>query len=184
MKNNTVPLLFLILALLGSCYDQRESLHLKTAKAIMEPVDNSGVKGFVIFSEDERGVKIVGEFSGLTPGEHGLHIHEFGDCGGPGAENAGGHFNPYKDPHGGPHDSPGHVGDLGNVRANDRGRAHFEKIDFVISLEGKNSILGKSIVIKKYRDDFRSQPYGNAGPGVACGIIISMDEESKEEFDD
>lgn len=137
----------------------------------MEPVDESGVRGFVIFSEEKRGVKIIGEFSGLTPGEHGLHIREFGDCGGRGAASAGGHFNPQNAPHGGPYDSPGHVGDLGNVRANYRGKARFERIDFVITLDGSESVVGKSIVITKFRDDYFSQPSGNSGPGVACGII-------------
>lgn len=165
-------LLFLLIfcLFLESC--TRDCPQYKHAKAVLEPVDDSGVRGVVIFSEEARGIRIIAEFSGLTPGDHGLHVHEFGDCSGKGAENAGGHFNPGHTQHGGPHDSPGHVGDLGNVRANSSGRARLDRMDFVISLDGTESILGKSVIIHKFRDDYLTQPSGNTGPGVACGLIF------------
>ena len=168
MKNmKNWPILLLFLFFCGSCTHENDCP--RKAKAILEPIDNSGVKGIVFFSEEKQGVKIIGEFSGLTPGEHGLHIHEYGDC-----ENTGGHFNPHNAPHGGPFDSPGHAGDLGNVNANSSGHARFERLDFVITLDGSESVLGKSIMITKFKDDFSSQPSGNSGPGVACGIIVPI----------
>lgn len=156
----------------SGCSNDCDCPDFKQAKAILEPVEGSAVKGVVTFKEEKKGVKIVADFTGLTPGEHGLIIHEFGECKGAGAVDAGRHHNPNKAPHAGPNDSPRHSGDLGNVKADGRGKAHMERIDFVIRLDGPESILGKSIVVHKYRDDYISQPSGNTGPGQACGIIF------------
>jgi len=159
------------LLFLASCSSENNHT-LKKAEAILEPVDESGVRGHVFFVEGESGVSITGSFTGLTPGEHGIHVHESGDCGGVGAANAGRHFNFDNSPHGGPYDSPGHAGDLGNVTADKNGNARISRRDFVITLDGPRSVVGKAIVIHKFRDDFRSQPSGNVGPGVACGLIV------------
>jgi superoxide dismutase, Cu-Zn family len=171
MKNT---LLVFICFFLGSCSSQNPTQY-KSAGAILEPVDGSNVRGSVLFTEENGGIKITAWFTGLTPGEHGLAIHEHGDCGGKGAANAGLNFNPDHSPHAGPFDSPGMVGDLGNVYADWRGRASLERRDFVIAFEGQNSIIGKSVVVHRYRDDYRSQPSGNVGPGVACGVILPID---------
>ncbi len=133
--------------------------------------EGMGVKGKVTFTKVSKGVKIVADFEGLTPGEHGFHIHEHGDCGGVDAASAGAHFNPTKKSHGGPDFSNRHVGDLGNIVADAQGKAHYERIDNIISLDGKDSIVGKSIIVHADKDDFKTQPAGASGSKVACGII-------------
>jgi Cu-Zn family superoxide dismutase len=134
------------------------------------------VQGVVTFSEVRGGIRIVANIEGLIPGKHGFHIHEHGACNGTNEENAGGHFNPDDHPHAGPNDSPRHAGDLGNLVADLSGRAHYDRLDFVITLDGHESIVGRSVVIHKYPDDLISQPSGNTGPAVACGVIIPFQE--------
>lgn len=144
------------------------------AYAIINPAEGSEVVGVVSFIETEGGVRIVADVAGLTPGLHGFHIHEHGDCGGPGIANAGGHYNPTNKPHGGP-DSPideRHVGDLGNLDANADGIAHYNRVDSIISLTGEQSIIGKSVLVHADPDDLKSQPTGNAGKKIACGVIV------------
>ncbi|CRX38200.1 superoxide dismutase family protein [Estrella lausannensis] len=166
-------------SLLTGCSEECECPDFKKAKALLEPIDGSNVKGVVTFIEEKRGVKIIADFTGLTPGEHGLIIHESNACSGPGAMDAGRHFNPSKAPHAGPNDSPRHAGDLGNVKADSKGKAHLERLDFVIRLDGPESILGKAIVVHKYRDDYISQPVGNTGAGLACGLIFPTESVPK-----
>ena len=165
--------------LLTGCSEECDCPDFKAAKAIVEPVDGSNVKGVVTFIEEKRGVKVVADFTGLTPGEHGLIIHESSACSGAGSADAGRHFNPSRTPHAGPNDSPRHAGDLGNVKAGSNGKAHLERLDFVIRLDGPDSILGKAIVIHKYRDDYISQPTGNTGPGLGCGLIFPTESVPK-----
>jgi Cu-Zn family superoxide dismutase len=121
----------------------------------------------------DGGVQIVADLEGLEPGKHGFHIHENGDCSAPDAESAGGHFNPDGSPHGAP-DNPAsqrHVGDLGNVEADADGKAHYERTDQIISMEGDNSIVGKAVIVHAQSDDLQTQPTGGAGPRLACGVI-------------
>lgn len=134
------------------------------------PIKGSNVKGTVTFEKVQNGVLIKADIEGLTPGKHGFHIHEKGDCGNNG-ENAGGHFNPTKAKHGGPDDAERHVGDLGNIEADANGHGHYEKVDKVVQLTGKDSIVGKSIIIHEKEDDFKTEPSGNSGSRVACGLI-------------
>ena len=134
---------------------------------------DSKVKGRVTFTKVTDGVRIIGHFEGLTPGDHGFHVHEFGDCSHEG-EAAGGHFNPTKRKHGGPTDEDRHVGDFGNVTADANGKATYDRIDKVITLSGENSIVGHSIVIHADRDDYTSQPSGNSGKRIGCGIIEAI----------
>jgi Cu-Zn family superoxide dismutase len=114
---------------------------------------------------------VVADLQGLTKGKHGFHIHEFGDCNSPDGTSAGGHFNPEGKTHGAPMDMSRHEGDMGNLEADDSGKAYLEYLDTVIKLKGPNSIIGRSIIVHKGEDDLKSQPAGNAGPRVACGVI-------------
>jgi Cu-Zn family superoxide dismutase len=135
-----------------------------------------GVKGLVTFEETGNKTKIVATFSGLEPGLHGFHIHEFGNltnyC-----QTAGAHYNPYKKTHGSPKDENRHVGDLGNVEADSEGNAKLELEDELIRLTGEHSIIGRSVVVHADEDDLGkggkedSLTTGHAGARVACGII-------------
>ena len=142
-----------------------------TAQAELHPTEGSEAQGVVTFTETDDGVRVVANLRGLEPGRHGFHIHEFGDCSAPDAESAGGHFNPTNQPHGAPTDAARHVGDLGNIDAGPDGTAHFEWVDPVLQLTGDNAIVGRSVVVHANPDDLTSQPSGNAGGRLACGII-------------
>jgi Cu-Zn family superoxide dismutase len=147
-------------------------LKVTKAIAIVHPLGDSKVSGKVTFSQQDGGVEIVGEFTGLSPGEHGFHVHEFGDCSMADGKCAGGHFNPTKQPHAGPDDAHRHVGDLGNIKADAGGKATYKRVDKMISLNGMNSIIGRSVIVHANPDDFKTQdPPGNAGARIGCGVI-------------
>lgn len=148
---------------------------IQQAVAEIRPIKGEKVKGIVTFIRVPNGIQIIADLEGLTPGEHGFHIHEFGDCGGDGGAATGGHFNPDNKKHGAPDSEERHVGDLGNVTADASGKAHYERTDRVVAFEGKHSIIGRSIVVHAGKDDFVTQPTGNAGKKVGCGIIESIE---------
>uniref|UniRef100_A0A8V0YAW7 Superoxide dismutase [Cu-Zn] n=1 Tax=Gallus gallus TaxID=9031 RepID=A0A8V0YAW7_CHICK len=139
---------------------------------VKESLDNSAVHS------DIRGsgpVKVTGKITGLSDGDHGFHVHEFGDNTN-GCTSAGAHFNPEGKQHGGPKDADRHVGDLGNVTAKG-GVAEVEIEDSVISLTGPHCIIGRTMVVHAKSDDLgrggdnESKLTGNAGPRLACGVI-------------
>lgn len=136
--------------------------------ATVMPVGDSGVSGSVTFTDTENGVAVSGDFEGLTPGNHGFHIHEFGDCRAADGTSAGGHFNPGGNDHGAPTDMERHMGDLGNLEVGENGSGMLEFTDATVSLE---QILGRGIIIHAGEDDLESQPTGAAGSRVACGVI-------------
>lgn len=138
---------------------------------ILNPTEGNTAKGKVTFIQVKDGVKVIVDMYGLTPGKHGFHIHEFGDCSAPDGTSAGGHYNPEMKEHAGPMDHSRHDGDMGNITADENGVAHLEYVDKQIKLEGKNSIVGKSIIVHQNEDDLKTQPTGNAGPRIACGVI-------------
>jgi len=141
------------------------------AIAVLSPTKGSTVSGTLTFTKVDGGVKIVADVAGLTPGQHGFHIHEFGDCSAPDATSAGGHFNPHHMHHGGPDATARHAGDFGNLEADASGKAHYERVDPVVSLEGADSIIGHGVIVHEKADDLKTQPTGNAGARVACGAI-------------
>jgi superoxide dismutase, Cu-Zn family len=143
------------------------------AQAELTPTAGNNVRGVVDFYETPKGVRVVGKFSGLTPGQHGFHIHEKGDCSAPDASTAGGHFNPTNAKHGGPKDAVRHAGDFGNIMADSSGNATFEWVDGHISFDGPNSIINRGVIVHANPDDLVSEKPtpGNAGPRVACGVI-------------
>jgi len=141
------------------------------AIAVLSPTKGSTVSGTVTFTKVDGGVKIVADVTGLTPGQHGFHIHEFGDCSAPDATSAGGHFNPHHMQHGGPDATMRHAGDFGNLEADASGKAHYERVDTTISLDGADSIIGRGAIVHASPDDLKTQPTGNAGARVACGAI-------------
>jgi superoxide dismutase, Cu-Zn family len=142
----------------------------KKAIAVLHSASGSQVMGTVTFTQMGDTVQVVADITGLTPGKHGFHIHEFGDCSAADASSAGGHFNPMKKPHGAPDATERHAGDLGNVEADSTGKAHLELKDNMLKLSGENSILGRGVIVHEKVDDW-SQPTGNAGGRLACGVI-------------
>lgn len=147
---------------------------IKKAKAVLLPTEGNEVMGEVLFEEVPEGVLVTARFTQLTKGLHGFHIHEKGDCSAKDASSAGAHFNPDNEPHGGPLDLKRHAGDLGNLDANDQGIAEYKQIDKVIQLNGPKSIVGRSVIVHEKKDDFVSQPSGDAGSRQACGVILPL----------
>ena len=141
------------------------------AVAVLRPLQGSAVQGTIFFIQEGKDIRIVADVTGLAPGKHGIHIHEFGDATTTDGSSLGGHFNPKNIMHGGPDDKVRHLGDLGNIEADRTGRAKFSRIDTRISLSGSNSIIGRSIVIKEKADDLKTQPGGNAGSRIGFGVI-------------
>jgi superoxide dismutase, Cu-Zn family len=139
------------------------------AVAILLATKGNKVEGRVTFTQAENGVQVKGEISGLTPGEHGFHVHEFGVWS-PDGKAAGSHFNPTAQKHGEREATKRHVGDLGNIKANENGNAVIDLVDPHLTFHGPHSIIGRGLVVHEKADDY-SQPVGNAGGRVAVGVI-------------
>ncbi len=151
--------------------EQVEEPQVTHAVAVIHPTEGNDVQGIVEFRRMDSGVQVSVNIDGLTQGEHGFHIHEYGDCSAADATSAGGHYNPTDMPHGAPQDKERHVGDLGNIVADADGHAESQFTDATIQLNGAHSIIGRAVVIHAGRDDLTTQPSGAAGPRVACGVI-------------
>ena len=141
------------------------------AIAVLHPLKGSNVEGTVTFTKSGNEVKIVADVTGLTPGKHGFHIHEYGDCSSPDGKSAGGHFNPTNNPHASHDAAQRHEGDMGNLEADASGKAHLELTDNMMTMSGEKSIIGRGVIVHEKEDDLKSQPVGNAGGRVACGVI-------------
>ncbi len=141
------------------------------AIAVLHPTAGSNAMGTVSFTQSGDDVKVVADITGLKPGQHGFHVHEFGDCSAPDAKSAGGHFNPSNHQHGAPDASVRHAGDLGNIEADASGKAHLELTDKMMRLSGSDSIIGHAVIVHEKADDLKTQPTGDAGGRVACGVI-------------
>ena len=141
------------------------------AICVMTPTEGYEVKGLITFTQTDDGILIEADIEGLTEGNHGFHIHEWGDISKSDGTSAGGHFNPDNTDHAGPGDAIRHAGDLGNITADENAKAHYRQIDSLISFTGKNNIIGRSVIIHVGEDDLVSQPTGDAGGRVAQGVI-------------
>src|SRR5512135_465913 len=139
-----------LLCLLAGCASASNG---PRAMATVEPRSGSTVNGTVSFTQLPAGVVVKIDLAGLTPGQHGFHIHEKGDCSAADAMSAGPHFNPTAQPHGAPDAAQHHMGDFGNIVANDKGEVHQKSVVSWISLQGDNSIAGHAVVVHKDPDD-------------------------------
>jgi len=143
------------------------------AVAVVMPTQGQTATGTVHFHRVGDSVHVTGELSGLTPNaKHGFHLHEFGDCTAPDGASAGGHFAPEGHPHGAPDPATHHAGDLGNIEADAAGKA---KVDVTVKglglASGDRAIVGRAVVVHAQPDDLTSQPAGNAGARVGCGVV-------------
>jgi Cu-Zn family superoxide dismutase len=172
MKRNFLSVVVLISVICCTLsITQASAQEVKKAIAVLHPASSSQVMGTVTFTKTDGGIQVVADITGLTPGQHGFHIHEFGDCSAPDATSAGGHFNPSKNPHAGHDDVKRHEGDLGNIEADSSGKAHLELTDKMMTMSGEKSIIGRGVIVHEKADDLKTQPTGNAGGRVACGVI-------------
>lgn len=145
---------------------------LEKVTAVLSPTEESQTAGVVVFTMTDQGIRVEATVTGLdSESRHGFHIHEFGDCRAPDATSAGGHYNPTDEEHGAPSDDLRHMGDLGNLPADAQGTASVDFLDAKLELNGPNSILGRAVIVHAGTDDFQSQPTGNAGSRLACGVI-------------
>jgi superoxide dismutase, Cu-Zn family len=140
----------------------------KEAVAVLRPIPGEKAEGVIQLMQEKDGVRLKGTVRGLTPGEHGFHIHEFGDLRGTDGKAAGDHYNPEGKKHGGPDHPERHAGDLGNIKANDQGVA---EVDILAKDLKLHFVVGRSIVVHADADDLESQPAGDAGERIALGVI-------------
>ena len=143
------------------------------AVALIAPTQGQKTGGIVRFRREGETVHVTGELTGLTPNaKHGFHVHEFGDCSAPDGASAGGHFAPEAHPHGAPDPAEHHAGDLGNIEADATGQA---KVDVTVKglglATGERALVGRAVIVHAQPDDLTSQPAGNAGARVGCGVI-------------
>jgi Cu-Zn family superoxide dismutase len=140
--------------------------------ATLAPSAGNNVAGNVVFVQEGRKLFVIAEVTGLKPGAHGFHVHEKGDCSAPDFSSAGGHFNPGSQPHGDPTAGAHHAGDMPVLVADASGKATARAELRTMSIDGSaNDIVGKAVVVHADPDDFRTQPAGNSGARIACGVI-------------
>ena len=153
-----------------------EEVKVESIQFAMEPKSDSNVKGTVHFTEEDGSVKMVATLTGLTEGEHAIHIHEKADCSSADGKSTGGHWNPTAQPHGKWGAAEGyHKGDIGNFTADAEGNAtvEFTTEEWCLGCEdGNKNIVGKAVIVHQGVDDFTSQPSGAAGARVSCTGII------------
>jgi Cu-Zn family superoxide dismutase len=143
------------------------------ATAQLLPTKGSKTFGEATFEQAGDKVKVTIFVQGLKPdSEHGLHIHEKGDCSSGDGMSTGGHFNPQGKPHARHSDANRHAGDLPSLKAGKNGRAKVEvELDVITVGSGATDIIGRGLIVHADPDDYRTQPTGNAGARIACGVI-------------
>jgi Cu-Zn family superoxide dismutase len=143
-----------------------------TASATIEARSGSSLSGTAQFMMHGGMMMITVTLKGAPPGQHAVHIHEKGDCSAPDASSAGGHFNPGGHQHGSPDAPEHHAGDLGNITIGEDGTGSLmiHSSDLTLS-GGPNSVVGHALVVHEKTDDFVTQPSGNAGGRIGCGVI-------------
>lgn len=146
----------------------------RRAVAKLEAKSGSDLSGEAYFVQKDDGTVDFGvNIHGVSPGEHAVHIHEFGDCSAEDASSAGGHWNPTNEQHGKWGSEHFHLGDIGNIQVDEEGSGTLTMTTdrWTLADTGDRSVLGKSIIVHAGADDFESQPAGNAGARIGCGVI-------------
>jgi superoxide dismutase, Cu-Zn family len=143
---------------------------------LLKPTAGNSTNGTVSFVQKGEQVLIDARVDGLSPGMHGFHVHEKGDCSAPDAMSAGGHFNPHAAAHGDPGQAPHHAGDFGNLNADASGSAALKLAvptkDLTLDKAAPHSAVGKAVVVHADPDDLKTQPTGNSGKRLACGVVM------------
>jgi Cu-Zn family superoxide dismutase len=143
-----------------------------TAHAVIEARSGSQVAGEAWFVERAGGVQVTMTIRNASPGWHAAHVHEKGDCSAEDGSSAGGHFNPDGHPHGAPHAMEHHAGDLGNVWVEEDGTGyHVVFMPELTVAQGTHSVVGRAIIVHEKVDDLVTQPTGDAGGRIGCGVI-------------
>lgn len=167
--------IFILLIFMTACQED-----VKTAKEIQMYNVSGDMIGIAHLTEQSDGVQIKLKLEGLTPGFHGIHVHEYGKCEAPDFKSAGNHLNPEGKEHGLMHPEGAHLGDLPNIEVDDKGEVEAElMLTDATMLPGKNSIVegdGTSLIITANQDDGVSQPGGDSGERIVCGIITDKKE--------
>ena len=147
--------------------------NISPAKGAATQPANKNVTGTVTFTQQSGGAKVVAHLTGLSPGKHGIHIHEKTDFSAPDLTSAGGHFNPEGHKHGGPTSDARHAGDLGNIEAKADGTADLDETvsGLTVGDGGKNDVVGHSVVVHAGEDDLATDPAGKSGGRIAAGAI-------------
>jgi Cu-Zn family superoxide dismutase len=146
------------------------------ATAILESADDPKLSGTVTFTQLVDAVRIEINVAGADhPGPHGIHLHENGKCehdpAGKHYTSAGGHFNPTAAPHACRESTTHHAGDFGNIEIQPDGTGHLVVVTAMLSLRGPNSPIGKAVILHTGADDCKTQPTGNSGGRLACGLV-------------
>jgi Cu-Zn family superoxide dismutase len=159
-------------ALLAACQMMPAEEALR-ATAQLQPTKGNKTFGEATFEQVGDKVRVIVFVQGLKPErEHGLHIHEVGDCSSGDGMSTKGHFNPFGKPHGHFASPERHAGDLPALKANKAGRANVQIDLGIITLHpGPASIVGRGLIVHADPDDYKTQPTGNAGARIACGVI-------------
>ena len=173
-------ILSMVLILSGCNFIQKEKVAVNapetlSAKAMMYNAKNELI-GEISLIESQKGVELTAILNSLPPGVHGIHLHETGKCEAPSFESAGAHFNPTKKQHGVENPLGPHVGDLPNITVDETGEVqlNFVTADFTLKKGETTSLFdadGTSIVIHERADDYKTDPAGNSGARIACGVI-------------
>lgn len=146
----------------------------QVARVDLQPTEGNTAVGSLELRAANGGVRISGRLSGLAPDTvHGFHVHQTGDCSAPDASSAGDHFNPQSQPHGNPADGPHHAGDIPNQRSDASGNADVDVLVQGIELGtgGSTDVEGRALILHAEPDDYSTQPSGNSGARIACGVI-------------
>ena len=146
------------------------------AVAQLEATKGNTATGTVTFEQRGGKVVVTAEVRGLKPNaEHGFHVHEKGDCSSGDGMSTGGHFNPKGAPHGQPGHGPHHSGDIPALKADANGAAKLVwEGDELTVTDGPLSVVGRGVIVHRDPDDYKTQPTGNAGPRLACGVVKRM----------
>jgi superoxide dismutase, Cu-Zn family len=167
----TIPAAVAATALLVACQSTPDEP--RRATAALQPTKGSKAFGEATFEQVGDKVRVIVFAQGLRPNqEHGFHIHEAGDCSSGDGMSTKGHFNPHGKPHGQSTSPERHAGDLPVLKAGKDGRAKVDVTLDVISIgQGPGNIVGRGLIIHADPDDYKTQPTGNAGARIACGVI-------------